>query len=248
MASESRRTLQGPVRVRSADDDDDSSGLQQDAVTRTAPTAGPLRNAATTTYCPFPDDTSMAAHVKEMEVMPMLLSWTWPVSRGECWIFTDKVVNLWASSEYRRWIDTSVVQTFRHRTGCHKAVHSPSSPRMISAASYFSHASSMSCRALYFMPGLIFRYTMASMAVYVIPSAFLKECKALAKQNSQGPTFSPTDTDFSDLSLHNEYLFRSEVSVSLEVYSEYASSVSSDSPPRSRPPSTIRGSPVPLPS
>ncbi|KAM6499276.1 hypothetical protein JOM56_004784 [Amanita muscaria] len=43
MASESRRTLQGPVRVRSADDDDDSSGLQQDAVTRTAPTAGPYK-------------------------------------------------------------------------------------------------------------------------------------------------------------------------------------------------------------
>ncbi|KIL60502.1 hypothetical protein M378DRAFT_168106 [Amanita muscaria Koide BX008] len=44
--------------------------------------------------------------------MPMLLSWTWPVPRGEFWIFTDKVVNLWASSEYR------------HVRGCHSRLSS----------------------------------------------------------------------------------------------------------------------------
>jgi hypothetical protein len=49
----------------------------------------------------------------------------------------------------------------------------------------------------------------------VISSAFLQECIALARQNSQGPTLSPTDTDFSDLGLSNEY----------------TSSVSSGSPP-----------------
>lgn len=49
----------------------------------------------------------------------------------------------------------------------------------------------------------------------MISSAFLQECKALAKQNSQGPTFSPTDTDFSDLGF----------------YEEDASSVSFGSPP-----------------
>jgi len=49
----------------------------------------------------------------------------------------------------------------------------------------------------------------------VISSAFLEECIALARQNSQGPTLSPTDTDFSDPCLDNEY----------------ASSVSSAPPP-----------------
>ena len=49
----------------------------------------------------------------------------------------------------------------------------------------------------------------------MISSAFLQECIALARQNSQGPTFSPTDTDFSDLSL----------------YDKYTSSVPSGSPP-----------------
>jgi hypothetical protein len=37
----------------------------------------------------------------------------------------------------------------------------------------------------------------------VISSAFLEECIALARQNSQGHTLSPTDTDFSDLSLYD---------------------------------------------
>ncbi|GBE89935.1 hypothetical protein SCP_1702610 [Sparassis crispa] len=49
----------------------------------------------------------------------------------------------------------------------------------------------------------------------MISSAFLEECITLARQNSQGPTSSPTDTDFSDLSLDDKY----------------ASSVSSGSPP-----------------
>jgi hypothetical protein len=35
-------------------------------------------------------------------------------------------------------------------------------------------------------------------------SAFIQECIALARQNSQGPTLSPADTDFSDLSLYDE--------------------------------------------
>jgi hypothetical protein len=48
----------------------------------------------------------------------------------------------------------------------------------------------------------------------VISSAFLKECIALARQNSQGPTTN-TGTDLSDLSL----------------YDEHASSVSSGPPP-----------------
>jgi hypothetical protein len=39
----------------------------------------------------------------------------------------------------------------------------------------------------------------------VSSSTFLHECIALARQNSQGPTHSPTDADFSDLSLHDEY-------------------------------------------
>ncbi|KAH7890436.1 hypothetical protein F5I97DRAFT_1922768 [Phlebopus sp. FC_14] len=38
----------------------------------------------------------------------------------------------------------------------------------------------------------------------VITPAFLQECIALARQKSQGPTFSPTDTEF-DLSLYDEY-------------------------------------------
>ena len=39
----------------------------------------------------------------------------------------------------------------------------------------------------------------------MISSAFLQECIALARQNSQGPTRPPTDTDFSDLRLYDEY-------------------------------------------
>ena len=49
----------------------------------------------------------------------------------------------------------------------------------------------------------------------MISSTFLQECIALARLKSQGPTLSPTDTDFSDPSL----------------YDECASSVSSGSPP-----------------
>ena len=53
----------------------------------------------------------------------------------------------------------------------------------------------------YYYPFILTR----SYTCLVISSAFLQECIALARQNSQGPTLSPTDTDFSDLSLYDKY-------------------------------------------